>query len=255
MTGKPTTKRRIFINNEENYFQLFSFNQHEDGSIYSSMPEFGNIKWMSIVKHEGQVGLAIVNPLENDGKLSVHGTGMTTYRAHSDNKGHQLIVKGNFLLNKESDKLGVRHLFTSFFQDPNFIPVSSPALNRESDYLLKSDKKIKPFVMTFFAVPTKKMSVEVNASFHVKDLESIPPETGWGGFNLRYHTIVWFYYRTKHMDAWPQNTHICYYDGFEVPFFIGTGQGASRLEIRHPTYTLTDNNLTISIPMIDGVYE
>lgn len=249
MTEKPISKRRIFIDKERDYFQLFSFSQHEDGSIYSSMPEFGNVRWMSIVKKDDQVGLAIVDPLEEDGKLSIHGTGMATYRAHSDSKGHQLIVKGNFLLSKESNKLGVRHLFTSFFQEPKHLPVSSPALNRESDYLLKSDKVLKPFVMTFFAVPSRKMSVEVNASFHVDDLESVPPETGWGGFNLRFHTIVWFYYRTKHMDAWPANTHVCYYDGFEVPFFIGTGRGSSRLEIRHPVYTLSDANLTISIPM------
>ncbi len=216
------------------------------------MPEFGNIKWMSIVKQDGQVGLAIVNPLENEGKLSIHGTGMATYRAHSNNKGHQLIVKGNFLLNQGLDKIGVRHLFTSFFQEPNYIPTSSLALNRQTDYLLKSDKELRPFVMTFFAVPTRKMSVEVNAGFHVDDLESVPPETGWGGFNLLHHTIVWFYYRTKHMDDWPKNTHICYYDGFEVPFFIGTGKGSCRLEIRHPTYKFENDNLSISMPMTES---
>lgn len=206
------------------------------------------------MKKEGQVGLAVANPLETDGKLSVHGTGMATYRAHSDDKGHQLIVKGNFLVDRVSDRIGVRHLFTSFFQEPNHLPTSSPALNRQTDYLLKSSKDLKPFVMTFFAVPNMKLSVTVNASFHINDLECVPPDTGWGGFSLLHHTIVWFYYRTKHMDNWPQNTHVCYYDGFDVPFFIGTGKGTFRLEIRRPSYDKNADNLIISIPMVEGVH-
>lgn len=252
MTHKMIAKRRVFINKGKDYYQLFSFSQHDDGSIYSSMPEFANIKWMSIVKHENEIGLVITNPLQNEGKLSVHGSGMTTYRAHADSKGHQLIVKGNFLMDKSPDKLGVRHLFTSFFQEPKFLPQSSPALNRENDYLLNTEK-MQPFVMAFFAVPTQNISVQVSAGFHINDIESVPPETGWGGFNLRYHTIVWFYYRTKYMESWPANTHICYHDGFTVPFFIGTDRGECRLEIRTPTYTMSDGNLIISIPMPTGI--
>src|SRR5207249_223996 len=114
-------------------------------------------------------------------------------------------------------KLGVRHLFTSFFQKPSHLP-QSPALNRATDYLLQSSNDIKPFVMTFFAVPLRKMTVEINSSFHINDIISIPPvDTGWGGFSLKHHMIVWFYYRTKNMERWAANTHVCYYDGFKVP--------------------------------------
>src|SRR5258706_15729937 len=130
---KQSSKRRIFIKSENNFYQLFSFDQHNDGSIYCNMPEFPEIQWMSIIQHEGTTKLAIVNPLKIDGKLSIHGSGMTTYRPHSDNKGHKLIVKGNHLVKFEEEKIGLRHLFTTFLQEPKFLP-TSPAFKRATDY-------------------------------------------------------------------------------------------------------------------------
>ena len=253
MSDKAVSKRRIFINKGDENFQLFSFSQHDDGSIYASMPEFGNVKWMSVVNYGNKVGLAIYEPLEKEGKLSIHGSGMATFRSHLESKGHQLIVKGNFLKNQGQQELGVRHLFTSFFQEPKHLP-NSPALNRDTDYLLKSNKELKPFVMIFFAVPSRKMKVEISASFHINDIISIPPiDTGWGEFSLKYHNIVWFYYRTQNMEEWAANTHVCYFDGYRVPFFIGMGKGNCRVEFRNPTYVLKNDILTISIPMLEGM--
>lgn len=251
MIHNPVSRRRIFINKKEEYFQIFSFSQDDDGSMYVSMPEFPNVKWMSVVKSNNKVGLAITDPIEKDGKLSIHGTGMSAFRPHSDSKGHQLIVQGNFLLNKQEQKLGVRHLFTSFLQEPMHLP-NSPVLNRTTDYLLKSSKGLQPFFIIFFAVPLRRMAVEINAGFHINDVSIPPVDTGWGGFSLKHHMVVWFYYRTKNMERWPANTHVCYYDGYKVPFFIGTSKGICRLEIRHPSYVLNNDTLTISIPMVEG---
>lgn len=245
--GKIISKRRIFIKKNKDFAQLFSFNQEQDGSIYCGMPEFTNIKWMNLVKYQNATGMIISDSTITDGKLSIHGSGMTTFRSHAEPKGHKLIVKGNYLLDLEHGKAGVRHLFSAFFQEPYFLPLS-PARNRETDYLLESSTGLNPFVMLFFAVPSKPLTIEVNASFQADDLESIPPETGWGAFELRNHHIVWFYYRTKHMDKWPKNTHICYHDGFLVPFFIGIGPGSCRIEMRQPIFIKTDRSLIISLP-------
>lgn len=72
---KDTSRRRIFIEKQGSNVQLLSFNQHKDGSIYTSMPEFPNIKRMTIIRLGDNVGLAMVDPLALDGKLNIHGTG------------------------------------------------------------------------------------------------------------------------------------------------------------------------------------
>jgi len=57
--GKIVGKRRIFIKKNEEFAQSFSFNQEQDDSIYCSMPEFSNIKWMNLVNFENVAGIII----------------------------------------------------------------------------------------------------------------------------------------------------------------------------------------------------
>jgi hypothetical protein len=75
----------------------------------------------------------------------------------------------------------------------------------------------------------------------------MPPDMGWGGFTLTLHSVIWFGYRTKHMDRWPLNAQACYLDGYWVPVLIGTGPGAFRLELRRPQFSLTETDLTIQL--------
>lgn len=246
---KVFDKRRVFINTGDNLYQVLSFNQHEDGSIYCSMPEFTGVKWMSfgVSKETGQPMMIIVDSPDEMGKLSMHGSGMLTFRSHKDEKGHSLIIKGNPLINVEGGKIGMRHLFTYFPTEPKHLP-NSPAFNRESDYVLKKTGDLKPFVMVFFAVPSKPgLSAKIKASFHVDDVETIPPDFAFGTLGLRYHNVVWFYYRTKYMGKWPQSTHICYFDGHEIPMFIGSELGEARVEVRNPTYIINGNQLSIAM--------
>ena len=79
------------------------------------------------------------------------------------------------------------------------------------------------------------------------ELQEVPPNGGWGAFNLLLHSVVWFAYRTKHMDKWPRNAQACYQNGFTVPVLIGTGEGEFRLELRQPSMSLQENSLTITI--------
>jgi hypothetical protein len=109
-------------------------------------------------------------------------------------------------------------------------------------------KKWHPYVIVFWAVPLiRSYAITVDGSFHVDDLEEVPPNAGWGAFNLSTHAIVWFAYRTKHMERWPKNSQACYSDGHAVPLFIGTGEGQFRLEYRRPSYQLEGDQLKISL--------
>jgi hypothetical protein len=89
--------------------------------------------------------------------------------------------------------------------------------------------------------------IRITASFHVDELESVPPDGGWGGFSLMQHGVIWFAYRTKHMDRWPLSAQACYYDGYFVPLLVGTGIGTFRLELKRPGLSLTGTELVIQL--------
>lgn len=181
-----------------------------------------------------------------DGKISLHGSGMTAIRPHNDPKGHQLVIGGNHLLNKEKNQIGARHLYSIFMKQPHFKPENSPAFNRDSDYALESKDDLKPFILVFFALPRHGLSVNFNFNLHVDEMESIPNDfLGLHGFSLRYHDVFWFAYRTKHMEKWTKQAQICYHDGFTIPIFVGTGPGQFRLEFREPEYILKEKELEI----------
>lgn len=242
-------KRRMFINKDETIYQVLSFSQHKDGSIYCSMPEFINTRWLSFrLSKDGKTPEMVgVDSPPEDGKFSMHGSGMLTFRTHKDHHGHTLIIKGHPLLSIEKGKIGIRHLFTYFPTEPKCLPVS-PAYNRESDYVLKKTGELRPFAMTFFAIPSKEnLAVKFEISFLANDIEAMPPDVAFGNFALSHHNIVWVYYRTKYMDNWPEQTHIWYFDGHAVPILIGTDQGTGRIELRNPSYKLDDHEVQIKI--------
>jgi len=243
---KQSNKRRIFVKAENILYQIFSFDQHKDGSIYCGMPEFSEAQWMTVFKHNQEPKLIIAPPLQKDGKFSVHGSGMTTYRAHSEPKGHQLIAKGNWLLHGEKEKIGLRHLFTASPSKPKKNYSLSP---RESDYIINMNE-LKPFVLIFIAIPGRKFTIDLKAHFHASDI-TVPPNVQWHYFGLRDHNIVWFMYSTKNMEKWPMNTQVCYYDGYWIPAFIGVDQneteGRYRVELNKPAYEVNDDRLSISL--------
>jgi hypothetical protein len=109
-------------------------------------------------------------------------------------------------------------------------------------------KKLAPLIFIFFAIPRiNNLTVNYQVGFDIDDLDCIPPECGLGGFELLLHNVFWYAYRTKHMDVWPDNPHICYQDGHIVPVLIGKGGRKFRAEFRIPTYELTDTELTIKM--------
>lgn len=239
--------RRIFISDGNNHFQLFSFNQHKDGSIYCNWPNFIDTSWLvPILNKNGVLEIKTIDSVET-GKLSIHGSGMCAFRPHDDMDNRPLLIKGNKLLDSEKNESGARHLFTVFPKEPSCLP-NSPAFNRLSDYSINTSK-LEPYVIIFFAIPQTQCGLRVNfqTSFNINDLESVPPKGGWGVIPLKFHDIFWFVYRTKYMEKWPKKSQIIYNDGFVVPFFIGTDVEKFRLEMRMPEYTLDKGCLTVKV--------
>lgn len=236
-------KRRIFLNTNEEFFQLFSVTQNKtDHSIYASFPNFENAKWLNVEPKEKPQKIYIFDSLGN-GKLSIHGSGMTKVTPNQEN----LIINGNFLFNKNKQNAGIRHLFTIQLEEPKYKSKSSP-MNRKGDHVLKIEK-LEPFVMIFFAIPrVRKLSIKIQLSFHINDCnDEIPPLIGLSKIDLDLHSLVWCAYRTNHMDNWPKSPYVCVFDGFFVPIIIGEGGKAFRLELRKPQFDLSVTELKILI--------
>jgi hypothetical protein len=241
-------KRRMFIMDSGKHYKIFDFTQDKkEGSIYISSPNFTKIKWLAISADSNSKLTLSTEDSPGDGKLSIHSSGRAGFRAHNAPHDHKLVINGNYLLDLEKGKAGIRHLFTVFMAEPKELPIS-PAFNRKSDYSLDNSGRPGPFVMIFFAIPRISiLTVSFHFSFDIDDLDNIPPEGGLGFMDLAFHSVCWFAYKTKHMNKWPKYPHICYYDGFKVPMFIGTSEGMCRMELHNPIYVLTQTELSITL--------
>lgn len=245
---KDTAKnRRIFLSDSTKIAQLFSVAQNGgDSSIYFSSPNFENINWLSIKLSSNLEPVLLSFSSDAQGKLSLHGSGITHVRQHNSYGTNEFTISGAALKDPNNETLGVRHLVTLFISEPHHFP-ASPANARKTDYTI-STTIAQPYILIFWAVPLQSIdTIKINFSFHVDDIESVNPDAGWGGFSLLSHGIIWLAYRTKHMSVWPKNTQACYLDGSLVPMFIGTGIGNYRLELKQPKYSLTGNELEISL--------
>jgi hypothetical protein len=247
VTANPSSaKVRLFLGNDRESFQLFSVAQNADASIYFSAPVFQDIEWRLPVIGPNREPALLSYQVMEPGKLSIHGSGVVHAKAFGTAGSNEFAVRGNILRSADGTTFSVRHLLTIFLSEPRHRP-GSPAGARKTDGVMTT-KQWHPYVIVFWPVPrTRSYIVNVNGSFHVDDLEEVPPNGGWGAFNLSMHAVVWFAYRTKHMARWPLNSQGCYSDGHIVPLFIGTGPGQLRLEYRQPTYQLEENKLSISL--------
>lgn len=241
-----TKSRRVFISfNGDEASQIFSVTQNKnDGSIYFSAPNFGNIDWLIPSDTESSSPSILTFNAGKEGKLSLHGSGVTHVRPHQSYGNNEFSINGNLLKSIENGEIGLRHLATIFLSDPTHKPASK-AGSRKTDYIL-SVKSKEPYVFVFWAIPLiGPHSVNIRFSFNTDEVEPPPPKSGWGGFGLINHGIVWWAYRTKHMDKWPINTQAVYHDGHLVPLFIGTGEGKFRLEYRMPVITFKNSEFRI----------
>lgn len=245
------SNRRIFISScGKDCYQIFHFTQSKDGSIYVSWPHFSDTSWLfPLIDNKGNPKMGTVDFAE-EGKLSIHGTGMGTFRSHKNPNFRPVIINGNKLLDLGKKEGGARHLFTAFIKEPDYIP-NSLALNRKSDYLINNSEKMEPFVVIFFAIPRTNNALDINfqVSFNNDEVD-VPPKSGWGAIDLEFHNVFWYVYQTHNMDKWPNKNQIFFYDGFMVPIMIGTGPGQFRLELRPPKYLFEEDKLTIELQIL-----
>jgi hypothetical protein len=248
-----TSKMRLFFGTESEWFQLFSIAQNTDGSIYFSAPMFQNIEWRLASMGPDQQPVLTSYQVSEQGKLSIHRSGVVHVKAHEATGSTEFAIRGNILKSRDGEVGSVRHLLTVYPAEPQYKP-SSPPGARKTDCIITT-QQWHPYVIVFWAVPfTRNLTtVSVNGSFQIDDLEEVPPNSGAGAFGLATHSVVWFAYRTKHMQRWPRKSQACYSDGHTVPVFVGTGLGEFRLEYRQPHYSLVGDTLSISLsPSVDG---
>jgi hypothetical protein len=238
---------RLFFGTTDEIFQLFSVSQNaNDGSIYFSAPRFTEIMWLMPARLDEQQPVLLSYQASGQGKLSLHGSGVTHVRPYQSASPNEFAIRGNQLRALAGDSLGVRHLLTIFPAEPTHKPIS-PATARRTDCVITT-KEWHPLVFIFWAVPLiGSLTVHISGAFQSDDLEEILPNSGWGAFGLALHALVWFAYRTKHMDRWPKYSQASYADGHTAPLLIGTGPGQFRLEYRRPNYTLANTDFGIAL--------
>jgi hypothetical protein len=234
--------RRLFLSDGNKFYKVLSLTQNKsDASIYVFFPDYQDINWLTVVNENG---IPKIEKIESpgEGKLSVHGSGMSKISPNV----HDLVIHGSHLADMENKVAGVRHLFTMRLAKPFYEP-PSPAFNRKSDYVINS-KNWTPINLIFFAIPRiKPIKIQFTMSFHIDELETVPPEGGGGIIELVLHNVFWYAYRTKFMDDWVPKPHVCYLDGYIVPVLMGAEGKKAIAQFRFPQYRLTNDELIITL--------
>ncbi len=256
--NKPNSRRLFYTHNQKEYFQIFSFIQEKDGSIYCSCPDFSKSKWVSFVNTDNGIATKIVDTPISSKKLSLHGSGVVKFRK-SDMSFDSERIKGFHLLNIKENIIGPRHLFTAFICEPNYLPASK-FMNRKSDVPINAHEH-KPFVIMFFAIPQRPIPLQINfmPNFNIDFFEEdFSKNIGCDVFSLSHHDVIWFAYKTKYLTKWPKYSHIFYYDGFMLPIFIAkqndsseTHEKSMSVVLTKPKYELQGNNLNVIVPFPD----
>ncbi len=233
-----TSKRRLFVGSKQDPRCVFTFNQRDDGSIYICSARFQEIVWYAIDDEAGMCA----RTFSAGAKLSVHGSGVS----HIKDPGGEAEFRyeGTFLRREEQQTLGLRHLITAFLAAPEI--QSSPPGSRPTDTVL-SKLTPSPGIFVFFAVPALGAEIE-GINFRIPaDSQCSEPQHQWGQFRLHSHLIVWYFYRTKFMDCWPEQTHACALDGLHVPLMVGIDNFKVRIETKLPKISLVNNHLKIDL--------
>lgn len=245
---KVFADRRLLLKCEGKSYRLLSLTQANDGSIYIGFQNFRNIQWVAIDLEREQPTLSMVDSTPEEGKLSFHASGVVGFRSHAAPGDYQLRIRGNYLYDRHNAQAGVRHLVTVFMEKPEELAPTFP--QRNSDFWLQYAESLKPFVLVLFAIPRVSGVQTIGFTFtmHIDDLDRYPAE-GANVIDLKYHWVFWLIYRTKFMDNWPQQSYVCFHDGFSVPMYFSKEQkdtsAEMRLELRMPEYTIEGTDLKI----------
>lgn len=236
--------RRVFIKDPtDKPLQILSISQSKnDGSIYLSVPDS---KCMFLDLKDLKLPSSFTADIAFDGHISFHGHG----QAHIKNKNepYSFPIRGHHLLKIKEKEISLRHLFTLASKEPGQAP-GSPFASRKNDFLVTSSKQITPFIGIAFALPRVGLLIQLQITFEIDDLATIPDDfLGWALFPLIHHDIFVFFYRTKHMKRWPKYSYAQYLNGILVPIFVGQPNNSFRIDLRKPSFQLKEKELNIKL--------
>jgi hypothetical protein len=240
--------RRIFITeNQVNFFQIFSLTQNKkDGSIYISWPHIESSNFILFDDHNNISTPDMYSSIGN-GKISFHGSGQVHYKTYLNTDNQHFKVDGNILLRELEKKVGARHLLTTLITRPDIEPLDSPALNRQTDYVIEA-RIIQPTTFIFFAIPQTAEGLQINLqlSLPIEYMDNIPGDIlGSGIIPMQKHDILFLAYKTKYLNSFPESSYVSYTDGLLIPFFVGQINNQIEVKMLTPIYTLYGNNFGI----------
>lgn len=242
--------RRVFIQFEgnEQKFQLLDLTQNIKGDIYVFLPGASVVKWLGLTKQNyGQsISLQTKTLAKDHAHLSIHAAGKLHVKKQKVSEYSPVLV-GNKLADLPNKVLSVRHLFSAIFPEPNHLPVS-PAGNRKSDFIINA-KNQNPFSVACFAIPKGIPNISLQFSFHLDDIDTVPPDGGVINVELVHHIVMMVFFKPKEVTDWPDTPYLIYSDGYIAPFLLSQKNENLLIELREPLYNLdSNNNLTINLP-------
>lgn len=244
-------KRRVFIqfSDDQHKYQILNISQSIlGGDIYCTVPKGKLVQYHGFSRDQkGQI-ILLKTKTKPDEKthLSVHASGELHIKNQATRE-YSPALKGNKLANLEGKELSARHIFTLFPSKPLHIPFSP--VDKTKDVEIHDSGATRPAAFVCFAVPRGIQGVNLQFTFHVDDIESVPPDGGVITFELVHHLIIALAYRAKNLPDWPDDNIILYGDGYIAPFVMGYKERLIAVELREPSYHLNEEQtLTITLP-------
>lgn len=243
-------KSRIFVSfpGKADPFQILSIEQDNKGDIYCFVPKAYKHQFHGInVDMKNNEGTVLrTKATEGNFHLSVHRDGNLHVKKEKTGE-YSPVLSGNKLADLSKNVLSVRHIFTVFVAKPEFLP-EQKAGARAYDCIINA-KNDTPFCLIFFAIPKGVPNINLEFSFHMDDINMVPPDAGIITSELKHHVLMMLAYKTKFMEKWPDETIVQYGDGYFTPFIFEVVGKIIRTELRKPLYKFdSDKTLTINLP-------
>lgn len=237
MGKKNDCEKNIYLSDNEKSVRLFKFIQNRnEGSIYAWIRNIEKTKWITSTFEQEPYKLTILDePI--DQKISIHRSGIVKIKTFLAPR-----AKGIPLIDFLTSTIFVRHLFSIIISEPKLIN-KKEIVNKANDEEIFV-QSFRPMTFVFFAIPKLENELTINGEINFRKEELI--DYSYGFFDLHFHGIFWFAYRTKQMDRWLKYPHIACSNGSIIPIFIGGEADNINIEFRNASYLFQDRVLSIT---------
>ncbi len=236
MSKKNTCEKNIYLSDNEQCVRLFKFIQNKnEGSIYVWIKNVEKAKWI-ITNFESEPYKITILDGPIDEKISLHRSGLAKIETYLAPR-----VSGIPLIDFLKSTIWARHLFSIIISEPDFF--NSENLSSKTNDEIISIPTFQPMSFVFFAIPKLNKEISITGKIIFKKEELI--DFNYGFFDLHFHGIFWFAYRTKLMERWLKFPHICCSNGNIIPLFMGGEADNINMEFRNGLFNFQENNLSI----------